>query len=60
MYFEVTRVHAENTPKGEKPFGCSQSNTPHKAILRDMKEPTTVINHSVAPSVTTNVQYQTI
>ena len=30
------------------------------ALLTDMKEPKSVINHSVAPSVTTNVYYQTI
>ena len=31
-----------------------------QAILTDMKEPKSVINHTVAPSVTANVYYQTI
>ena len=37
----------------------SVTNMP-QAFLTDMKEPKSVINHSVAPSVTTNVYYQTI
>ena len=31
-----------------------------QALLTDMKEPKSFINQSVAPSVTTNVYYQTI